>query len=220
MSEPHTDDQVAKNLQLNRYVGSPVIETVHSLLKNKDRCQMSWSASSRNPVFRLRRTPGTVPEVVQARAEAEAKQAATQDGFAFILRREEDTTVSANDIDRILVSSRDLRERHTAWEASKTIGRPLRDGLLRLRDLRNKVAQAVGFDDFFALQVADYRDDRSRDDRPLRPDDRRRQSAIPAAPRLVPTHPGASDIGAEAARRQDPCSLASQPMGPELAEPG
>jgi peptidyl-dipeptidase A len=32
----------------------------------------------------------------------------------------------------------------------------LRDGLLRLRDLRNQVARAMGFDSFFALQVADY----------------------------------------------------------------
>ena len=63
---------------------------------------------------------------------------------------------SANDIDRILVGSRNLDERRTYWEVSKTIGGPLRDGILRLRDLRNQVARAMGFDNFFALQVADY----------------------------------------------------------------
>ena len=101
--------------------------------------------------------PGTIPEVVRARVEAEAKQAATQDGFTFTMHREgKDVAISANDIDRILVGSRNLDERRAAWEASKRIGRPLRDGLLRLRDLRNKVSRTLGFDDFFALQVADY----------------------------------------------------------------
>ena len=54
------------------------------------------------------------------------------------------------------LSRADLDERRAAWEASKEIGRPLREGILRLRELRNKVAQAMGFDNFFALQVADY----------------------------------------------------------------
>jgi len=36
VSEPHTSDQVAKNLELNRFLGAPqVIETVQSLLKNR-----------------------------------------------------------------------------------------------------------------------------------------------------------------------------------------
>ena len=90
--------------------------------------------------------------------EAEAAQSAVQDGFVYQLddpqRPEEQIT--ANAIDRLLVESRDLAERRIIWEASKTIGIPLRDGLLRLRDLRNKVARELGFDDFFALQVADY----------------------------------------------------------------
>ncbi len=73
-----------------------------------------------------------------------------------IQRQTQQTTVSANDIDRILVESHDVAERQTAWEASKAIGQRLRTGLLQLRDLRNKVARAMGFDDFFALQVADY----------------------------------------------------------------
>ena len=158
VSEAHTAEQVAKNLELNRFVGAPdVIATVRRLSAHKGELQDLTVRQLEKVRLRAAEAPGTLPEVVQARAEAEAKQTATQDGFAFIIRREgRDATVSANDIDRILVNSRDLDERRTAWETSKTIGQPLRDGLLRLRDLRNKVAQAVGFDDFFALQVADF----------------------------------------------------------------
>ena len=158
VSESHTSDQVAKNLELNRFAGAPrVIETVQSLLKNK--ASLSDETVRQLEKIRLQaaEAPGTLPELVKARAEAEAKQSAAQDGFAFMLKRDgKDTAVSANDIDEILVNSRDLDGRKAAWEASKTIGRPLRDGLLRLRELRNKVARAMGFDDFFALQVADY----------------------------------------------------------------
>ena len=81
-----------------------------------------------------------------------------QDGFVYTLKREgkPDEHPSANAIDRVLVESKQLPERQSYWEVSKTIGGPLRPGLLRLRDLRNKVATTLGFDSFFALQVADY----------------------------------------------------------------
>jgi peptidyl-dipeptidase A len=107
--------------------------------------------------LRAAEAPGTIPEVVTACVKAEAKQAAVQDGYVFSIQRGgQKTTVSANEIDGILVRSRDLSERQSAWEASKAIGQPLRAGLLQLRGLRNRVAQAMGFDSFFALQVADY----------------------------------------------------------------
>ena len=158
VSEAHTAAQVARNIELNRYVGSPqVIDTVRDLLSHKNVIPDEQVRQLEKVRLRAAEAPGTIPEVVKARAEAEARQSATQDAFAFTLRRgDKDTPASANDIDHVLVESRDLDERRAAWEASKAIGRPLRDGLLRLRDIRNKVAQAMGFDDFFALQVADY----------------------------------------------------------------
>ncbi len=158
VSEAHTAEQVARNLAVNRYVGDPkVIDTVKRLLDQKHELLDPTIRQLEKVRLRAAEAPGTVPEVVMARAEAEAKQSAAQDGFAFRIRRgDKETPASANDIDRILVESRDLDERKAAWEASKEIGRPLRAGLLRLRDVRNKVARAMGFDDFFALQVADY----------------------------------------------------------------
>lgn len=158
VSEAHTATQITRKLELNRYVGAPeVIDTVRRLLGHKDALDDRTVRQLEKVRLRAAEAPGTVPEVVKARGEAEAKQAAAQDGFAFRIRRgDSQTAVSANDIDRILVGSRDLDERRAAWESSKEIGQPLRAGLLRLRDVRNKVARAMGFDDFFALQVADY----------------------------------------------------------------
>ena len=222
VSEAHTGLQVAKNLELNRFVGAPqVIETVQSLLKNKGSLPDETVRQLEKIRLRAAEAPGTVPEVVKARAEAEAKQSAAQDGFAFTLRREgKNATVSANDIDGILVGSRDLDERRAAWEASKTIGRPLRDGLLRLRDLRNKVARAMGFDDFFALQVADYGMTVpemmalcERMIAEVNPLYQQLHAWSRAGPRAAIPRRGS-------ARRQGAGALVTEPMGPELAEPG
>jgi peptidyl-dipeptidase A len=158
VSEAHTKVQVEKNLELSRFAGSPeVIATVERLLKRTAELDDLTVRQLEKIRLGAAESPGTVPEVVKARAEAEARQSAVQDGFTFLLKRsDKDVTVSPNEIDRVLVESRILNERRAAWEASKRIGTPLRDGLLKLRDLRNQVARALGFDNFFALQVADY----------------------------------------------------------------
>src|SRR5262249_38630878 len=149
----------AKAQALNEFVGSPrVIREVKALLSRRDRLDDRTARQLEKVRLRAAEAPRTIPEVVRARTEADARQAATHDALPYTPRREgkPDQTLSANDIDRLLLESRDLDERRAVWEASKAIGGPLRDGLLRLRELRNKVAREMGFDSFFALQVADY----------------------------------------------------------------
>ncbi len=158
VTEAHTAAQVAAMQKLNEFVGSPrVLQMVEKLRRNPHLDELSLRQLEK---VRLRaaEAPGTIPQVVKARTEAEARQSAIQDGFTYTLQQpgKPDEHPSANDIDRVLVESRDLARRLAYWKVSKTIGGPLRDGILRLRDLRNKVARALGFGDFFALQVADY----------------------------------------------------------------
>ena len=154
VTEAHTRGQIGRGQALNEFVGAPRSS------------RPSGSSSTAAPTSTIRpcrqlekvrlraaEAPGTLPEVVRARTVAEAEQSAKQDGFTYTLRGQ---AVSPNQIDRILVESRDLGDRRAAWEASKEVGGPLREGLLRLRDLRNTSAKALGFDSFFALQVADY----------------------------------------------------------------
>ncbi len=161
VSEAHTAGQIDKGQAVNEYVGSPrVIEAVKTFLSPANKAKLDDLTVRQLEKVRLRaaEAPGTIPEVVRARTEAEAKQSAVQDGFTYTLQHPGKPVEhpSANALDRALIESRDLGERQSVWETSKTIGGPLRDGILRLRDLRNQVARTVGFDSFFALQVADY----------------------------------------------------------------
>jgi len=160
VSLEHTRDQVARSLELNRVVGAPeVITQVQLLLKQREQLDDLTVRQLEKIRLRAAESPGTLPEVVKARAEAEAQQSATQDSFTYTLESssgQPPTHPSANDLDALLVSQTDLAGRRRVWESAKAIGGPLRDGLLRLRDLRNQAARALGFSDFFALQVADY----------------------------------------------------------------
>ena len=104
--------------------------------------------------------------MVSKRVEAEAHQSSILDGYTFCLQPKPGVapgtaggclrTGTANQIDDILRKSRDLNERQRIWVASKEIGRPLKPGLIELRDLRNQVAKEMGYSSYFALQVADY----------------------------------------------------------------
>ena len=154
VSEAHTAAQVVNNQAVNEFVGSPgVIGRVTALLARKADLFELTVRQLEKVRLRAAESPGTIPEVVKARTQAEADQSAAQDGYAYKLGEK---SVSANEIDRVLVTSKDMAERREYWELSKTIGGPLRSGLLKLRDLRNQCARELGFDDFFALQVADY----------------------------------------------------------------
>jgi peptidyl-dipeptidase A len=104
--------------------------------------------------------PGTIPDVVSARIEAEARQAAIQDSATICLEPRPQgrcaRTATANEIDELLRRSRSLPERERAWRASKEPGLALKPGLAALVGLRNQVARELGYGSFFALQVADY----------------------------------------------------------------
>ncbi len=97
--------------------------------------------------------PMTNPKLVAARIAAETAQASTLNSFEFKLRGK---PITVNEINRLLESSTDLAERQAVWEASKESGKALKDGLIKLRDLRNGVAKEMGYHDYFALQVAGY----------------------------------------------------------------
>lgn len=159
VTEAHTAETVARTLDVNRVVGSKdVIAEVKALLEHRADLNELTVRQLEKARLRAAESPGSLPEVVKARAEAEAKQSAAQDGFIFPLADPEkpDRKITANGIDRVLVNSKDLSQRRAVWETSKEIGRPLRAGLLRLRELRNTVARELGFSDYFALQVADF----------------------------------------------------------------
>ena len=97
--------------------------------------------------------PAIAGEIVKQRIAAETKQTELLFGFESTI---DGKPVSGNDINAILKSSTNMEERLKAWEASKEVGKTLKDGLENLQNLRNKSVQALGYEDYFDYQVSDY----------------------------------------------------------------
>ena len=134
--------------------GSPaVIDETKALLLRRNELNDLTVRELEHVLLNAAEGPMTNPKLVADRIAAETAQSSTLNGFEFKLQGK---TVTANDIDNLLESSTDLTERRAVWEASKESGKALKDGLIKLRGLRNGVAQEMGYHDYFALQVAGY----------------------------------------------------------------
>ena len=136
-----------------------IIEKTRGFLTHEKELDELTARQLRKLLLNAAENPGTLPEVVARRIEAEGRQGAILDGYTFCLQPAGPRCarpVSANDIDELLRRSRNLAEREQVWRASKEIGRSLKPGLLALQGLRNQVAKEMGYSSFFALQVADY----------------------------------------------------------------
>lgn len=156
----HEGQRTAALRALAAVQGDPtVIEKARSFLEHRDDLDPLTVRMLERVLLNAAESPGTIPEVVAARVEAESKQSSTLDSYEFCLERQADRCTrptTPNEMDDVLKSSRDLGERLRVWEASKQIGPVLKPGLVRLRDLRNRVARAMGHGSYFDLQVADY----------------------------------------------------------------
>ncbi|MGH7452568.1 MAG: M2 family metallopeptidase [bacterium] len=97
--------------------------------------------------------PQTVPDLVKARIKAETEQTEKLFGFDFKI---DGKSVTTNAIDEILKKETDLSGRLKVWEASKEVGKVLKDGLENLQRLRNETVKALGYNDYFTYQVSDY----------------------------------------------------------------
>ena len=153
------DDTNRKNTEAAQaaflaYTGSTeVIERTRTLLERRDDMEDLQARQLDVILFRAAKGPQTVPELVERQVAAEAAQNENLFGYDFQV---DGSSVTANDLDRILVEATDLDERRAAWEASKEVGKGLRDGLADLVELRNGTAQALGYADFFEYQVSEY----------------------------------------------------------------
>jgi peptidyl-dipeptidase A len=157
----HTGERTGADKALAALTGSKlVIDRAKALLAREKDLDDVTARQLRKLLLAAAESPGTIPEVAARRVEVEARQGAIQDGFTFCFQPKPTggcaKPATANDIDAVLLKSRDLAERQRVWTASKEIGRPLKSGLGELQQLRNQVAKEMGYSSFFALQVADY----------------------------------------------------------------
>ena len=134
--------------------GNPALITeARELLKHRKELQDLTVRQLDRVLLNAAEGPMTNPKLVSDRVVAETAQNSTLNGFVWKL---DGQPVSANRIDEILAKSENLAERLRIWEVSKENGPALKDGLLRLRDLRNACARELGYSDYFSLQVAKY----------------------------------------------------------------
>ncbi|HAT8371150.1 TPA: peptidase [Legionella pneumophila] len=94
-----------------------------------------------------------VADLVEKRINAELEQTYKLYGYQYMLSGKK---ININDLDNILKNETNLDARLSAWEASKQVGPTLKEGLVNLRNLRNKTVQALGYPDFFTYQVNSY----------------------------------------------------------------
>ncbi len=159
ISPAHDSLSEAKEKEYSMFVGSnEVIQKVRGLLAQEDKLD-PLQAMQLNKIFlSAAHRPATIPDVVEKLINAGTKQTSLLFGFNYTLPdKNGPRKVNTNDLDKILTESNDVKERLVTWEASKEVGRMLKDGLADLQGLRNQVAREIGLSSFFYLEVADYR---------------------------------------------------------------
>ena len=140
--------------EIAKFTGSiENIETSKKYLDQQDKLTELQVKQLKSILYKAANNPETIQDVVKERIKAETKQTEKLFGFDFKI---DGKSVSANDINGILADEKNVMKRQKAWESSKEVGKGLKDGLVNLRDLRNKTVQGLGYKDYFEYQVSDY----------------------------------------------------------------
>lgn len=129
------------------------IEKARSFLSKPDLLTPLQEKQLQQILYAAANNPQIIPDVVKERIKAENEQSQLLYGFQFMIDKRK---VSTNEIDDILKNETDLPLRLLAWNASKAVGPVLKPGLVKLRALRNKTVQALGYSDYFTYQVSEY----------------------------------------------------------------
>ncbi|MDZ7362611.1 MAG: M2 family metallopeptidase [candidate division KSB1 bacterium] len=139
---------------LSNFTGSiENIDKTRALLRHKQDLLPLQVKQLEKILYAAANNPQTVADLVKARIKAETGQTEKLFGFDFKI---DGKSVTTNQIDDILKKETDLAKRLQAWEASKEVGKVLKDGLENLQRLRNQTVQALGYSDYFSYQVSDY----------------------------------------------------------------
>ncbi len=137
-----------------QFTGSTVnIKSAQRYLKEKEKLKDLQIRQLDAILYAAGANPEIAQDIVKQKIKAETEQTKNLFGFDFNI---DGKPVSTNDIDGILEESADLNKRLKAWQASKEVGKGLKDGLANLRDLRNQSVKALDYEDYFQFQVSEY----------------------------------------------------------------
>ncbi|HXU26307.1 MAG TPA: M2 family metallopeptidase, partial [Bacteroidia bacterium] len=130
-------------------------EKAKAFLDKKDTLQLSdiQVRQLKAIIFNAGANPEAAGDIVKQKIAAQNKQTGLLYGFKFTLNGKE---ITPNEIDGKLEKSSNEAERLAVWKSSKEVGKVLKDGLVNLRELRNKSVQPLGYADFFAYQASEY----------------------------------------------------------------
>jgi peptidyl-dipeptidase A len=155
ISDENTQKEIAANKLLSEFEGRKgIIDSVKMYLKDRNKLDFITLGQLDKILYNASHAPASIPQVIDQLVNAEARQTQTLYGYEFKLK--DGKKVSANDIDNMLVSEMNLAKRQEIWEASKEIGKSLKDGLSNLQVLRNKVAREMGYSSYFDLEISLY----------------------------------------------------------------
>jgi peptidyl-dipeptidase A len=136
------------------YTGSAEnIKRTKDLLKMKDQLDPLQIRQLDAILYTAGNNPQIVPDLVKEKIRASIDQTEKLYGFTYTI---DGDPVTTNHIDDILKSETDLGKRLSAWNASKEVGKGLKEGLINLRKLRNETVQALDYADYFSYQVSEY----------------------------------------------------------------
>lgn len=155
--EGDSTNSVANNKAQEEYAkfsgSSENIAMATKYLAQKDKLTELQVKQLKSILYKAANNPETIQDVVKARIKAETQQSEKLFGFDF---KVDGKSVSTNQIDEALGNEMNMAKRQRVWEASKEVGKGLKEGLVNLRDLRNKTVQGLGYKDYFEYQVSDY----------------------------------------------------------------
>ncbi len=129
------------------------IESARKFMEQRDKLTDIQVKQLEQILYAAANNPQIIADLVKQRIKAENDQTQKLYGYQYTLGGKK---VSTNDIDGILKKETSVPKRLAAWEASKEVGKGLKDGLVNLRNLRNQTVQALGYPDYFTYQVSEY----------------------------------------------------------------
>ncbi len=137
-----------------KFMGSTeVIEKTRKYLNEKEKLDTVQVRQLNTILYRAANNPEIISDIVKQRIAASTAQNEKLFGFDF---KVDGKSVSTGEIDKVLKESTNEKERLKYWEASKEVGKALKDGLENLKELRNKTVQALGYENYLSYQISDY----------------------------------------------------------------
>lgn len=144
----------AADKEMAQYTGSKSnIDSAKKYLSIKDQLTPLQIRQFEVILFNAGNNPAVAEGIVDRRIEANNKQTSLLFGFKYSI---DGKPVTTGDIDAILESSTDIKKRLKTWEASKEVGKVLKDGLDSLQYLRNASVTPLGYKDFFDYNAREY----------------------------------------------------------------